>query len=581
MLVTRRCVALLVLAASASCDRTPNAASTAASTPAPEPGADAAPAGAAAAPPSQTQAAPQPVVQADAPAAAQPLHAAADAPVGVAKSKAPRAADAPRLHRVARRTDGSGGIAQMRFARTLDGKRFVLSGAAISVLGDDGTVRFDPESLRGFDDAGFDLEGVELGMIWWYAMALGGTWPEGAFLTVGIGSGSRGGDDVPRVYKRSNGVWTRMATHKPTHHWYYAEFGPYTGGSLLALERYQLRYGDVEEGPSRAEERAFAAAVAKEKPLVVVRGAPKAPLLGSGTVETFASLPTGEIFALARGQDTQDLVVWNGVAGTLQRTPAPGMDPASPHLLAVAPDQVWFYGAQSSEAREGGGLLARWDGHGWTQHATPCNGEITAMTVADDGRTYLTCSVEAQEAQGAFALLRVVDPRQATLAFEELPLATDAKEGPVAVLAGAGDTLWVITGSDPYSADSVWRTGAPVETPAVIPNTMQTLRAVLEWAPPRPLDAECAHPWVPLLPDTDRAAAEAAITALSGESFSVELREARVQGRIEHGVVMEFGGGKGVRGRVAQITKALAGKVGEPTCNERPPAQEPSNEPVP
>ncbi|MBX7083124.1 MAG: hypothetical protein K1X88_28210 [Nannocystaceae bacterium] len=585
MLVTRRCVALLVLAASASCDRTP----TPAAAPANATAGDAAPAADAAPEHGPTARANPPPAASPQPAAVAPsVAAAAIAPrvdaAAVTKSKAPRAADAPRFTRAARMRDDSGSTLQTRFARTVDGKRFVIAGAAVLSLGDDGSVGFDPESLRGIDDVGFDLEGVSVGMVWWYAIAMGGASAEGTFLTLGMGSGSRGGDDVPRVYKRTGGVWSRLATRKPSFDWYYAEYGPWKDGSLLGLERYQIRGPGSEDGPSAAQQRAFAAAVAKQKPLVVVRGAPKAPLLGSGTIETFASLPSGEIFAYVRHDESNELVVWNDATGTLQRTPVPGMDPVAPRLLAVAPDQAWLLGEQSGEAREGGGLLVRWDGHGWTQLATPCNSQITAMAVAGDGHAYLTCGVDSDVRVGSSALLRLSDGEQPAPTFEEVPLPTESGEGPVDVLAGADDTLWVLTGGDPLNANALWRTGAAA-TEVEIPSTKQTLRAVLEWAPPRPLDATCEHPWVPLPPGTDRVAAEAAVVAalaeLDASSFGAELLEARVQGRVELGVHLPMGGGKGVRQRVAAIGKALAGKVGEATCNERPPAQEPPDEPVP
>ncbi len=467
--------------------------------------------------------------------------------------------DAPRLVLVATRGGNDG--SSITLLPATDGQLFAAAGPLLYALRPDGSIEHDPSWSRGIDVQGVALDMAENDMLGWSASALAGSWPEGAYLVLHLATGSRGGDAPPQLYRRNNSLWGRVDTHEKKLDWYPRRFGAWKDGSLLALKGFTTQYsnsgdGDVEPPPN--EVSAFKSAVASRKKLVVLRGAPKAPAFGERDVQSFASLATGEIFAVL-GQDGKAVVLHHDDAS--ERTlPLPNGDKLEPMYLeirATARDRAWVFGGYS-EGHETHGYLARFDGTQWTQVETTCQ-SINSMSLDPAGAAYVVCPVGTGDDDITRVLLRFDGTT-----VEEIPTPSLPSE---VVVRGPRD-LWIVSQTDFEAA--LWHTGAPGGDPLVLPANYDTVRSVLQWADPLPLTDGCYQPWIPLVAGTDAAVADAKLDPLRAKEIYTEIVEARVQDRTELGVRLPGSGGKGVVRTVKQVTAALGSLAGTPSCNDRP-----------
>lgn len=507
--------------------------------------------------PTSTPDAPAPII-ANPTAAAPP---ASDEPAAMPSTRSglKAADDAPPLVKVATRTSDDGGAIVL--LPSTDGHLFAAAGPLLYLLGDDGSIAHDPRWSRGIDVEGVMLESAENGMFWWNASGVGGTWPDGAYLVLHRGFGTRGGDAPAELYRRSNALWTRIDTQDAKVHWYPRRFGAWKDGSLLALAGFTTQYsnaGDGDVDPPAKEVRAFESAVARRKKLVVLRGAPKAPPFGERNVHAFASLPGGEIFAVLT-EDAKAVVLHHDGAGerTLALPVSASLEPRYLDVRATARDRAWVFGP-STRGAEAHGYLARFDGTTWTEVDTACE-SISSLSLDPQGTAYVVCPVNTANGEFTRVLLRIEGTE-----IEEIPTPSMPSE----VVARGPKDVWVA--SEAEHQGELWHTGATAAAPLELPSNYDTVRTVLQWAEPSPLTDGCYQPWIPLVAGTDVAAANAKLEPLRAKEIYPEIVEAYVQDRTEYGVTLPGSGGKGVVRVVKSVTAALGDAAGTPSCNDRP-----------
>lgn len=485
-------------------------------------------------------------------------------PAAVSKAKVPD--DPPRFVVVAQRA--TGGADAEALLQTGDGQLFAASGPWLMRLASDGSFTQESGWLRGIDTGPdeFDMSfGADL--TWWNATAMGGGWPEGTFLVLTWGAGTRLGDDSSVLYRRVAGAWDPVATDKGALHWYPRSFGPWKDGSILALKGFDMISPRSEDGPSPAAERAFKAAVAGEKKLIVLRGAPQAPKFGAREVQAFASLPTGEIVALIA--DRQAIVALHYTdAGPVERTLAlPGADRGRLTHVDVrmsGPDRAWVSGEWTANPdaqgnQESRGYLARFDGQAWTEIATECSLAVKSLSIDDQGSVYFVCALKVGRDKLRSVLFRVRED-----VVEELPM--DAEPGQVVARSPAD--IWVLT-QDPLGPTRLLHSGTRRGEPATLPSARQVAEAVYEWADPRPVDAACRRIWLPAAPGQDVGALEPMLAGFGGDEVRAEAIQGRVQGRVEVGVMLRVNRAKQQPRALQSLQTRLRAAVLTPTCNER------------
>lgn len=471
-------------------------------------------------------------------------------------SSAKAAADAPQFSLVARQV-GDDDQTPLTLLQT-DGHAFAVAGPALLELAADGSLAYDPATMVGL--GGAVLDAVEAGMIWWAGLALAGSWPDDVFFVLEERSGSRAGVSAPELYRRRGGPWTKIDTRRGKISWYPREFGRWKDGSLLALKGFYEHYstegeGDVE--PPEREVKAIKAAIAREKKLIVLRGEPKAPAFGSRAIRTFASLPTGQIFAaLEEGEPA--VLHFDGAAERVLPLPdAKRESVAVAGLRAAAPDRAWAFGGDDD-----GGYLARFDGGAWTEVENPCAGQVVSLSLDAAGDAYFVCPV------GGGGAARQVLLRARGDAIEELPTAAEPQE----VLARGANDIWFVTTAGRQGAE-LWHTGTTRGEPFVVPGAYAAAQAIAEWEPALPAGDDCSYMWIPLVAGSDREAIAAAIAGADDGDFMVELRDARVQGRVETGVLVREFDVRKSKGTLRRAQALLGAAAGTPSCNERPAAE--------
>lgn len=486
-------------------------------------------------------------------------------PSAVSKARVPD--DAPRFAVVAQGADG--GAAPVSLLRTGDGQVFAASGPWLMRLASDGSFTQERAWTRGVDTGEDEYEmtfGADL--TWWVASAMGGSWPEGAYLVLTWGAGTRLGDVSSVLYRRVGEAWTRVATDKGKLRWYPRRFGPWKDGSILALKGFDLIHPRSESGPPPAVERAFKAAVAAEKKLIVLRGAPQAPKFGERDVQAFASLATGEIVALIADR-TGMVALHYTDSGAGERTLAlPDVDRGRLTEVDVrlsGPDRAWMSGewtAAKPDAQdrvESRGYLARFDGQAWTEVATECRTAVRSLSLDDRGVPYFVCAVKVDGDRQRSVLFRVRDD-----VVEELPTEFE----PDQVLARGPADIWVLA-QGLAGPTKLLHSGTTRGEPAVLPSSQQVAAAAYEWAGPRPVDAACRTLWLPAVAGRDVQALESMLEGFGGDEIRAEAIQGRVHGRVEVGVMLRVRRANQQKRALQELQKRLDDAVGAPTCDER------------
>ena len=470
------------------------------------------------------------------------------------------ATDAPRLVVVAS-ADSNGSAISL--AQTTDGQVFATVGPLVIRLAADGSVSTDPTWTRGIRDQAPHFDMTDATEYSWFAHGMGGSWPEGAYLTIEFLGGGRGSDVPAEVYRRSNARWTPVATRARHFDWYPSSFGLWSDGSLLALKAFSPRFHSFEDDgePSASEQKQVAKAIAAQKRLVVLRGKAKAPAFGRKDVRAFASLPTGQIYAAVVTDDVVSMLHYDASTSRERNVELPGGAGVSAFELEIrsnAADRVWLFGEAGVEG-ERHGYVASFDGVAWQSIATPCTQAAHSGSIDDSGAAHFVCDVPRAAGQTGPALLRV----RGNL-VEELPVPV----APQMVVARSPTDVWVL-GSPDQGRISLFHSGTTQNQALELPDASTQ---VFEWADDHPLDQRCMAVWIPLVSGADRQAVAKTIDALTIDGGHPELIDARVRGRVETGVVIQGVSGKDAVTAIKRVVSALGQAAGTATCNQRPPA---------
>lgn len=474
-------------------------------------------------------------------------------PAAPAVSGLPVAADAPTFVIAARSPDD--GNAELILLQDDADEAYAAHGPTLVHLRRDGTVEHDPARVRGLEFSASMYDALEAGMFWWTPVALGGRGPEGHYFTLAPSFATRGAEDPPQVYRRAQGQWQPLPTHKPLYDWHVTAYGPWIEDSVVALLAFTMPItGDGEEESSRPKpgsERAVAAA----KPFIVLHGAPKAPVLPRRP-EAFASLASGELFFAVR-RDGALVVDVHSPTGT-RTTTLPAIERGTLEEVALrvtAPDRALLTARVSSE-RDEQGFVARFDGNTWRRLDVPCVGIARSPSIDAAGDAYFTCPVGNDE--------RGVLLRERGGVLEELPTPVPV----VTVVARAADDLWV-TGEYDEHGTALLHDHGPPSAPFVFPTMLEAAAAVLASQPARPLGKDCTVAWMTLSDAVDRERVDTEIASMTDEALAYAY-EARVDARTEFGVLVRVWGEARLDRAVAGLRARLGDDVVATSCNLRP-----------
>jgi hypothetical protein len=233
------------------------------------------------------------------------------APAALADDPSPATAlPGPPFHLVAEAvvTDDEEQRPYFRVFRAAGGELFASVGPLVIPIAADGSLELDSKWLHGMDafrDAG--AQGL-FAVNTWGVVAAAGRWPDGVHLTISAEFGYRGAPYANWVYRRDEDRWVEAKDEGEWFHAFPSDLALWRGDSVLALRgfepihEYRGRESDETAEPTQASVRRAAAAIARQKPLVVIRGAATAPDLGRRNVAAIDALATGEIVGVVEGE---------------------------------------------------------------------------------------------------------------------------------------------------------------------------------------------------------------------------------------------------------------------------------------
>lgn len=510
----------------------------------------------------EPEAPPPAPVQAAAPAPAQtPPPAAPAAPPQEAPATAP-------FHPVVSWKDfGDSGDPVYRVFATRDGDVFLSAGPQIMKAARDGSVERNPSWLGGIRDPdNANPEGNPY-LAAWYVQTLGGRWPDALFMTVYVYSGGRMEEPI-EVYRFANGGWTFLPERHPVLRSHPRVLAQWRDDSVLSLRGFtSVAEPEDETGLSKADERAFKAALARTNPLAVVRGAPKAPKLGSDLV-SFDALPSGELVAVAANASRVVHLAADGTSSTTTLPDAASLSAAK--VVMTAADDVYVIGALPHQEEDDAQrpYLAHFDGKTWTKEVVPaCTGAAAALSPFSNGEAWLLCSPEDVWFGGGYEGLQgsgTVWHREGG-AWSQVPLPDHARG--IQLVATAPDEVWVAADRGIYYSK---KPPQQVELPSLTELTLQ----LREHSPVVPL-LSCA--WGTTLLKTDPAgdhpefvsALETIEKAFEEEPENLELVEVDFRGKPHLALQTGF---DGISAEVVRaVERALGDELGETRCVHREP----------
>jgi hypothetical protein len=271
---------------------------------------------------------------------------------------------------------------------------FATVGPQLVRIGADGAFERDPMWLRGIeplrDEGALSLAAI----VTWDAIAAGGRWPDAFYVTVSAEFSYRGSDNPHWVYRRQGDRWIALKTRGDHFHWFVADIAPWKDGSVLALKGFQPIHeyrGEYELAePTKASMRRAKAAIDRQKPLVVIRGAGKAPDLRRRDIAAIDALPSGEIVGVVEGE-TPVAVHFDPTSGAVTERALPKRTLADAEVLLEGSARAWIHGR--IEGHPGAPYLVRFDGESWIEDATPpCeNAGIGSLARTPDGDAWAVC----------------------------------------------------------------------------------------------------------------------------------------------------------------------------------------------
>lgn len=465
--------------------------------------------------------------------------------------------------------------ASLQLHPLVDGTLLVSAGPQVLRVDARGELVNDPAMLRGIesirpwvsmeDDA---FEGVEA----WGPVALGGRWPDAVYMSLDVASGFRSEGGEPVVYRHTPNGWTKLDTRSKHYSHYPAELHPWIEGSILARRIYQPWYPGQDEwqgedgGPTRQQAAAAERAIRAAKPLVVIRGTPKAPTVAD-TVLAFDSRSTGEIFAVTR-LDPATLVRLDA-AGASHTVALPGPPYGVHAVVSDGPDSAWVFGSmQATDQGTEKPWLVRVEGERATLAPVPaCTIKGLASFVAtDDGTQWATCgeSPENPYVYDEHELWR--RPAEGTWERQRLPAEHDT---PRRVVVHGGE-VWVVASG---KGGDALLSSRPRSTVLELPGLPAIGRQVIEWNDPLPVTDTCLYPYVPLRsPPAEAATVKAALDqrlrSLEHSAMSIMLVQTTIRGQAQLGLQLNMPEDHRDAKKVAAAARAALGNgmVDEPRC---------------
>ncbi len=451
--------------------------------------------------------------------------------------------------------------ADFRLHRLVDGGIVVSTGPFVMRVDDQGELIVDFSLLRGIapvrrapmSDAS-SYKGVED----WSPIAVGGRWPDAVFMSLEAVRGSRGQGGQSVTYRLTPKGWVAVNTRGSKYEHHFTAFSPWSNGAILARRGYEHWYPGQDqweegEGPTAAQETAATVAIAKAKKLVVVRGAAKAPEIGT-SLSAFASLPSGEIVAATGGSKPRAvLVAADGVKQTIE---LPGTHPHIEGVAIEGPRHAWIYGGSyrrdpSDESDRDPYLVRIAEGRAETADAPPCkNAPLRTLSLLPDGAKWATCA-DPHDAGGAYHEHELwTQPAQGPWRRVELP---DGVNTPAEVIARGSEDIWVTASAK--RGEVLLHTRSRASVPE-LPDIGGLGRKIHEWEGLLPLDNICFPGFVPLTvpvgeADAVREKLAASLTAFSKQA-AVQLVRTKIRETEQLGLQLS-----GVRDWVADPTKAV------------------------
>ena len=407
-------------------------------------------------------------------------------------------------------------------------------------MGDDDAIHLEASLLKGLPMGSTDDD-----MPW--ISEIGGTWPDGMFLTVDMIAASGSTYRYADVFRWTNDGWSvakkkvdaTPGTPDGTDNFHYADFAPWKDGRVLALAVYENPGAGI---PTTVMDFQTA------KPRLDI-------VAGDSTVQTpqldpalcpdrLLSLPSGEIFVLGQRCATGAVSAqrWrasDGPAskGTTEQLPAP---PSSCEggrvwvrdLEGRTGDDVYVAAQITCPAAAGAEAafrdipyLVHFDGRAWSLAPAPAVAGTAALSVAPDGSLWAT----TDEVGDSALWRRLADGRWEAVALPKVD-STLASELLVArdVYAKSARDVWVVAGRYDTSAspDKRYRGSAVMHTRAAkevvrFPNEAEIRSASADVSLPSPANASCANPFLAI----------ARLPASAGEKFDYADLRAAAKGR--------------------------------------------------
>ncbi|MGH1340345.1 MAG: hypothetical protein ACRBN8_02245 [Nannocystales bacterium] len=448
-------------------------------------------------------------------------------PEPVPKSPSP-SASGPSLHLVARApAEDTFDSARFRVFGTRDGQVFAAFGPRLMRARADGTLDDDPRWLKGIHTV--EPEAVTGSA--WYVQTVGGRWPDDLFMTIVVEPSWRAMWNPHEVYSWSGDGWRQLENQRERYLAFPQRLVSWVEGSVLALRGFEPRYESSKYwldngGPPPAEEQAVASAIARAKPITVIRGAGQAPDLGDSMFDMDA-LDEGLLIAVA-SESTHEVIHYDNSARTQVSLPLPAVDGSSLEGVAsFASDRAYAFGGGEKSP-----YLARFDGKAWAADTPPpCDGPIIAVSWAAGAGLWAICdSHEEVIAIRSGGLWRRAEGGQWQ--------GVSPKDGErtTSVVARGADDVWVATTGGVYGPT------AP-STVLECASNQATATTVLEYADPGPSlqcdDLAAFYVVLDAKPGAPRPTLDEALAAAQkkvGESPSLSIAE--IQHRGETTVVL-------------------------------------------
>lgn len=461
----------------------------------------------------------------------------------------------------------------------VDGSLLASAGPLVLRVDERGELVHDPAMLRGLEnirDVSADDDEFD-GVSAWWPVALGGRWPDAVYLSMEVASAYRGDGAEADVHRWDGQAWAKVDTRTNRYEWYPAEIHPWIDSSLLARRVYRPWYPghdpfDDGEGPTEQQVEASARAIGQAKKIVVIRGEPKAPA-APATVTAFASLATGEIFAVT-GDDPPNLVRLDTEGGR-HTIALPGKDVHVRGVIADGPDRAWVFGTRVGPKDEDErAWLVRVHGKKASMADAPnCRGTGLASFVAlDSGTQWATCGAALDDVDAAYfadtpGTLWHRAPGKAWARWKLPPRIDDPRR----VVARHEGDVWVVAYE--RRRGGVLLHSRPRSTVLELPDLPELGRQVIEWNDPLPVAPYCSYPYVPLRsPPEDAATVKAALDgpleALKPKS-PVVLMRTTIRGQTELGLqLVDPDDARGDAKQVASAARKALGNeaVDAPRC---------------